>query len=984
MNPFLHPRWIFFSTVLPQLTLFIIYYNAFQVFGMQLDEKTISIWYIYGFSFLGIIIAQTAYAAYSTYHSKPVNGVWSVATVAIYLFLLLSYYLQAKNLVPRSVPDWIQGVTDVQSFMGMFIFPAILHAIIVAVVHFTDKKLDKANTRYHFWAVLAIPLSIYLSINLLVPFLNKAFSYKFSEFAMTILMSVVIISALFWLFRVVYLAYLNNKFPYLHKILEVLFIGAFPLLGLLLSAELDNPLGNFQSYWFFSFAVLAAIILIIPSSNLKSYKTRFIHFLLKAFVFPYTMYFLIVFMPFTPLSVILVIVGVGLLMLTPLILFLIHSQQLYQDYDYLTKKYSSTLLFTSFLIAVAIIPLAFSLNTYYDRIQLHKGLDYLYSSDYNENKNTPNPNSISATLHHIENFKIRRNRDWFNFDNNAIPLLDSFYKWLVLDNMTLSESKINLLNNVFVGENMPKSEKTWRIWNQNINQNRNFETGKGDNTVKIDSTKITSVFDPTQNAWRTQVDLVLHNAKNGFGRREYATFFDLPEGAFISNYYLYVGEEKVEALLAEKKTALWVYRQIVNTRKDPGILYYNDKGKIGFRVFPFIRNEYRKTGFEILHAEPFELQLDDYTTVFLGNENDVNYININLSSNMNAAPNCVNVEENSGIEGIKTLKTSNPNYISESELQDLKTITRKPYYHFVLDNSKYGGIGKEKYIERIENFVSNNPLQNSLESKYTVVDFEVNELRKNWKDDYLNKTNKGGFFLEKAIKRIWLENYLENLTIETSQKSTQPIIVVVSDELEDGVWTGSLHEWKKYVPEGFEFYELASNNRIMLQNFEHFKMLGEPVDKIAIKKVKQITKNEKTYFLPISTKNGITLPITEFEKKEEITSADIENFEKLPKYSQALALQNLNETMALYPTQAEKRWLEQVQKSFTARILTPVTTFMVLETEVQRKALLKKQEEVLSGKRLLDLTDARRSSEPSLWIFMAIFGILFLIKYRKI
>ena len=87
--------------------------------------------------------------------------------------------------------------------------------------------------------------------------------------------------------------------------------------------------------------------------------------------------------------------------------------------------------------------------------------------------------------------------------------------------------------------------------------------------------------------------------------------------------------------------------------------------------------------------------------------------------------------------------------------------------------------------------------------------------------------------------------------------------------------------------------------------------------------------------------------------------------------------------MALYPTQAEKRWLEQVQKSFTARILTPVTTFMVLETESQRKALLKKQEEVLSGKRLLDLTDARRSSEPSLWIFLVIFGIFFLIKYRR-
>jgi len=963
MNPFLHPRWIFFSTILPQLTLFIIYYNAFQVFGMELESDIVTNWYVYGFSFLGIIIAQTTYAAYSTYHSKPINVIWSFLTVIIYLFLLLSYYLQARDLVPNSVPDWIRSVTDVQSFMGMFIFPAMLHAILVGVIHFTDKE----DSKYHFWVMLLIPISIYLTIILIVPLLNGFLSYKYAEFAIQIIGSVFIILALFWLLRVVYLFFQRNENPTSTKILEILFAAVFPLTGLILSFSLNNPLGNFQSVWFFIFAVLAAIILIFPSANLKTYKLRFIHFLLKAFVFPYAVYFFIVFMPFTPLSVVLIILGVGVLMLTPLVLFLIHSKQLYQDYDYLATNYSNFSLFTGFLVAVSIIPLVFSINTYYDKIQLHKGLDYLYSSDYDATTNVPNPNSISSTLYHIENFKVRRNRDWFSAGNNGIPLLDSFYKWLVLDNMTLSESKINLLNNVFVGEDMPKPTNTWRFWNGEFNQNRDFQTGKGDSSVNIDKTTVTSFFDEKQNAWISKVDLVLHNqSENDWQQQEYATFFDLPEGAFVSNYYLYVGNQKVEALLAEKKTALWVYRQIVNARQDPGIIYYTDNGQLGFRVFPFIKDEYRKTGFEILHAEPFELQIDDSTTVFLGKKDE--------------------------IDSSKTLITSNSNYVSQSELKELKTITRKPYYHFILDNSKYGGIGKEKYIERIENFVSKNPLQNDLESKYTVVDFELNELGANWKNEYLEQDNKGGLFLEKAVKKIWLENYLKNITLENLDKATYPIIVVVSDELEDGVWTGSLHEWKKYVPEGFEFYELASNNRVMLQNFEHFTMLGEPLDKnekIRIKEVKQIANNGKTYFLPILPtssifeKNGITLPITHFDKKEEMTIADVKEFGQLPKYSQALSLQNLNETMALYPTQAEKRWLEQVQKSFTARILTPVTTFMVLETESQRKALLKKQEEVLSGKRLLDLTDANRSSEPSLWIFMAIFGILFLMKYKR-
>ncbi|WP_291724195.1 MSEP-CTERM sorting domain-containing protein [Bernardetia sp.] len=973
MNPFLHPRWIFFSTVLPQLTLFIIYYNAFQVFGMELDENTVNMWYLYGFSFLGIIITQAAYATYSTYHSKPVNGTWSVATVAIYLFLLLSYYLQSKDLVPRSVPTWIQGVTDVQSFMGMFVFPAMLHAIVVGVVYFTDRE---QKAKYHLWAVIAIPLSIYLSITLLVPVLNRAFSYKFTEFAMTILMSAIIIAALFWLFRVVYLVYERKKFPHLRRFLEVFFIGVCPLLGLYLSKEMDNPLGNFQSYWFFGLAILAAIVLILPSSTFKSYKTRLVHFVLKAFVFPYTVYFMVVFMPFTPLSVIMVIIGFGLLMLTPLVLFLIHAQQLYQDYQYLLKRYSSFTLISSFLIAALCIPIAFSISTYYDKIQLHKGLDYLYASDYDESKSVPNPNSIANTLSHIENFKVRRDRNWFAVGNDGVPLLDSFYKWIVLDNMTLSESKINLLNNVFVGEDMPKPKNTWRWF---TDQNRDLQTGRGDESVKIDSTAITSYFDEKQNAWVSQIDVVLHNEKNGFGQREYATFFDLPQGAFISNYYLYVGEEKVEALLAEKKTALWVYRQIVSARRDPGIMYYNDKGKIGFRVFPFVRDEYRKTGFEILHAEPFELKIDDSTTVFLGNKEDLSdRVLITDTEGIG-----VNVQSEKNDLDYKT--TSNSNYISASELQSAKKITRKPYYHFILDNSKYGGIGKEKYIERIEKFLAENPLPKgdaaTLQTRFTSVDFEVNELDKNnWKEEYLKQNNKGGFFLEKVVKTIWLESYLRNLSAESA---SQPIIVVVSDELEDGVWAGSLHEWRNYVPEGFDFYELASNNRLMAQNFEYFKMLGEPVDKISLQQIRQVEKNNETYFLPISTQNGTLLPLKDFEKTEEITSADLESFEKLNKYEQALSLQNLNETMALYPTQSDKRWLEQVQKSFTARLLTPVTTFMVLETESQRKALLKKQEEVLNGKRFLDLTDTRRSSEPSLWIFIGIFVLFILVKYHK-
>jgi hypothetical protein len=42
-------------------------------------------------------------------------------------------------------------------------------------------------------------------------------------------------------------------------------------------------------------------------------------------------------------------------------------------------------------------------------------------------------------------------------------------------------------------------------------------------------------------------------------------------------------------ILAEKKTAKWVYRNIVNESivKDPGLLYFSDENKVELHVYPF-------------------------------------------------------------------------------------------------------------------------------------------------------------------------------------------------------------------------------------------------------------------------------------------------------------------------------------------------------------------------------------------------------------
>jgi len=105
--------------------------------------------------------------------------------------------------------------------------------------------------------------------------------------------------------------------------------------------------------------------------------------------------------------------------------------------------------------------------------------------------------------------------------------------------------------------------------------------------VKITNIASKSTFDKKQNAWKSWIDLEITNTSENTWFSEYATAIDLPEGAWISDYYLFVGKKKEMGILAEKKSAMWVFSNIRNENKDPGILYYQSANKVNFKFFPF-------------------------------------------------------------------------------------------------------------------------------------------------------------------------------------------------------------------------------------------------------------------------------------------------------------------------------------------------------------------------------------------------------------
>jgi len=83
-------------------------------------------------------------------------------------------------------------------------------------------------------------------------------------------------------------------------------------------------------------------------------------------------------------------------------------------------------------------------------------------------------------------------------------------------------------------------------------------------------------------------------------------YFDLPENAIITDSWLWVGNNIVQAKMYDRSRATTVYEGIVNRRKDPSILYKNSATTYELRVFPMAGNEVRKV--KITYLLPSNLQ----------------------------------------------------------------------------------------------------------------------------------------------------------------------------------------------------------------------------------------------------------------------------------------------------------------------------------------------------------------------------------------
>ncbi len=928
MRNLLNPRWLLIINTLPIVVLFVLFFGQFNIIKTLLDENNIRLWTIFGFA-LGILgLLNFVYSVYLIFKNKNVSVWYAILALLCYIPFIYLYGYHLDKIIPFSIPRWMVS-GNIFLYVGTFLMPTLAYALFVIVVQVTSA--DKTYKAWvNFLIAIGIPVVAYLFAQIILPLWQK-FDIRLSEHAFLILMIVAVLLFLFFLIRGVFIlvSHTSETWQKYQLAWKIPIAIVLPLLGLLVNNGLlfndfqqNKPgiFGDFNNAWFYILAVANGIFICLPNLENKFY--RLFLWIARSVTLAYTLYFFLVFLPFLPLSIIVVTVfGTGFLMLTPLVLFVVHVNELSKDFSYLKTMFSKQLLVGVSVLGFLLIPASITVTYLQDKSVLHETLSYVYSPDYSKSYEL-DKKSLRKTLTIIKNHKDRRGMNDGMF-GHGMPYLSSYFNWLVMDNLTLSETKINTIEQIFFDKD-PINFSSENIRNKD---------------VEISDIATTSTYDNTQKAWKSRVDLEITNNSGSAWFAEYATRIELPEGCWISDYYLYVGDKKEPGILAEKKSAMWVFSQIRNENKDPGILYYTTGNTVAFRVFPFAKDEVRKTGIEFLHKEPVTLKIDDHI-VALGNREETVYEN---------------------------METDNVVYVSAQQKRELKSVKRKPYFHFLVDVSKDQNANIKDFTDRIEQMLaSNKSLAENAKVSYVNTYVRTFPLDDNWTSDYKNQTFEGGFYLDRALRTVLFEAY-------QNQSDTYPVPVVVTDSIRNAVLDKDFADFKFAFPESDLFFNLDKQGTLR----EH-SLLHNPVKELPeLQHDCQFCKTVLAYqlqdnsvvYLPDDDRPSIIL------KKSHVDVPESEI--KAKHWLSALAMQGQWMSQVLHPETSDKEWLTLVKYSFMSQIMTPVTSYLVVENDAQKAVLKKKQAQVLSGHKSLDLDeDTRRMSEPGLIVLIVLLVIV--------
>lgn len=985
------PWWLFVAVSLPQLILVGMMYHAYTLVQSLLSPSAKNLWGQYTALFAIVWVSVTGYAAFMTLRKKTLPPWVSIVLFLVYVPFLYAYYNDFSNLFPSNLPFWMLNIEELFVQPNAFIIPGLLYALMVLVRWFTPQGSDLKSWKQFAYAT-AIPVVWYVFLNLLMP---GSRSHVFVRHFMSMVMIITTILFLFFVWRgiVLWMAKAQAWKPSAAVVFQAVVVLVFPLLGLLIYNGVlfgnGSPVkifGSLSHPWFYALALLNGVLLLLR--NPEHPQGQWLLFLGQMALLPFSLYFMVVFLPYLPLSVVAIVAfGLGFLMLTPLAVTAFHFRALWTSAQPLLQRVGKVPVLASGMVAFLVIPGTIFFSLQQERATLHKALSYVYEHKSIRKEHVDvSPSRLRRSLEVLVS-QQRRRRRWAFSQNHNIPYLSSLYKWWVLDNLSVSWEKVSTLAHLFLDKHRTSGFGTRLAYASRSVRQRSLleqvmmhspawskEPGfvMPRTTVQVDKIKTQTAWDSQAKAYRTSVDLSLFNPRKR-GNQEYVTYLHLPDGVWLDSYYLFVGTKKVPGILVEKKSALWVYRQVTSRQRDPGLLAHVHGNWWELRVFPFASKETRRTGWTLLHKEPTRIQLGMRT--------------------LNLAP----LQKKPGSP--KAVEIGNSLYVSSAALITLPKVKRKPYFHFLVDMSANQLEQRDRYIQQIK-MMREKFSDKWDKSKISLFNYnmETHPVENSWQRRIKEFPMRGGCFLERALQSELVKQY-------QTGRGRYPIFVVLSGRFASCKFSKDLTHLRFLLPESNRLWVLDANSMLRPFRWVHVNrsVVSSRFDSVPQQGHVAIGQGQKEEYqlailkrFPFETPRVSAWPNAE-NPKVYLRASQASQIVPLPKakpdvLSTKQPASKWERGVALYGAWLAYEmgldhvsWLGLIKQSWNHQILTPLTSFIVLENEAQYEALRRKQAAVLKGKSYMSASDtATRMSEPGiLWLLWMGLVLLWVRKRRN-
>lgn len=928
--------------VLPIGILFILNLQSYWLIEGNMEDSQRQSAYLLGFSNLANILAGLGlYLIFKTrIRSKPASALLALPAIAVQIAYLWQATTVAQEMLPDSVTLWIYPPS--RYFYHQYAFcmlPLFWGIIQVACGNFIflSRKIS-----INLAMAIGAPLGLYLFFFVLY----KAFADWFFDIS-PVIISIMVIGLGLVMFvgvvRVLMLIFgkLGDWNPARHIIVILLIALAMPIGGLLLNRSIPFPV-NFQAWEVYALVVVNTIILI--GATLFSHRKPRLSFWLISASFPFTLYFFVVFLPYTPLSILgCIVMGAGFLVLTPTFLFTLHTYQLMRARRIARENKNSRGLFIGGLIGLLLLPAFFTARGMMDKAALNAALDFTFTPDLTS-ASIEYPGSRANLERALANHRNYKNGIYY-------PLLSDYYSWLVFDNLVLPDKKIEILEQRFFGsvasnEDLDIMGMPMNFWGRGGVRSRNSmprARAPSRNVVITDQSLNLSALSEKS----SQATLVLELSHISSGGGEYINKLSVPPGVLVNGFRLHIEGTPVPGRIFEKKTALWVYTMIRDMeRRDPGLLVYNNPSEIELRVFP------------VNQGSPATVEID-----FL------------IPESVDAITPPKSLPDPAGL--IPLLYPETPQlaagqaftYIAPFKAHDLPPVPRGNYLHLIIDRSWENGFAGNLLEARQ---LAKNHFPEIEETKVTLANYNVIPIGE--EDSELRQLpNAGGLDLDKALAQSIAQYTAGQLDEFNGTIPKEPIFVVISR-------TG-MHElpelektniWKSHLSAPQIYSITRGGDKVLLS-----EQVTPSPPLIRVGDAMRPAHPDRSMIFPASD----AAP-EYFDPSDSGAWWPLEHDRHAPEalWTKAIALWVKNHDYAASPGSAHIDLKSLVQTSREAGILIPATSYIVVENEAQWRILQKKESQKLEQNEALDFLETPAPST----IFIVIGFSAWLVWRRRI